>query len=148
MWGLVLVAAGTLLSLGLAPWMDFWGVSPGYTVLRVGALLLLLNFVERAARSEWRLIPPLALMGHETLLVFVFHLYLLFGGVVGPAPLGALTGRLGFVTTGAVTVSMLPVLFAVSWVWHRAKVAAPHVASMALALLTTLFCYEFLTRPW
>ena len=38
----------------------------------------------------------LALLGRETLLVFVLHLYLLFGGIVGTAPLGRFVGRLGF----------------------------------------------------
>jgi hypothetical protein len=149
LWGVGLVAMGIALSLGLGPWVDFWGVSPGYAVLRLGGLLLLLVFVERVARRGSRITAPLALLGHETLLVFVFHLYLLFGSVVGArAPLGALTGHLSFAMAGAVTLLMIPILLAVSLVWHRAKVTAPHVASMTLAFLTTLFCYEFATRPW
>jgi hypothetical protein len=43
---------------------------------------------------------------------------------------------------------MTPVLLAVAWAWHRVKVLAPHEASLALAFVTTLFVYEFLTRPW
>jgi hypothetical protein len=148
-WGTALVALGAALSLGLDPWIPFWGVSPGYAVLRIGALLLLLNLVEEIARRGWRIVPPLALLGHETLLVFVFHLYLLFGSVVaGRAPLGALTGRSSFLAAGVVTAFMIPPLLAVSWVWHKVKVTAPHVAAMVLAFLTTLFCYEFATRPW
>jgi hypothetical protein len=42
----------------------------------------------------------------------------------------------------------VPVLLGVSWLWHRAKVAAPHEASLALAFATTLFAFEFATRPW
>ena len=77
--------------------MDFWGASPAYVLLRLGGLLLLLRVVEawrprrlpgHAARS--------ALLGHETLLVYVLHLTLLFGGVFGPSPLTDLHGRLGF----------------------------------------------------
>ena len=147
-WGAMLVLLGAILSVGLSPWIDFWGVSPGYVVLRLGGLLWLLGVVEACAQAGWRVIPPLALLGHETLLVFVLHLYLLFGGVVGAAPLAALTGRLSFGMVTVATVLMIPALFAAAAVWHRAKVAAPHVASMALAFLTTLFCYEFLTRAW
>jgi hypothetical protein len=149
LWGAGLVGAGIFLSLALGHWVDFWGVSPGYAVLRLGGLLLLLDLVEGVARRGGRLVPPLALLGHETLLVFVFHLYLLFGSVVGAtAPLGALTGRQSFLMAAVVTTLMIPILLAVSWIWHRAKVAAPHVASMVLAFLTTLFCWEFVTRPW
>lgn len=147
-WGGGLVLLGVALSVALAPWMDFWGVSPGYAVLRLGGLLFLLGVVEAGAHRGWRVIPPLALLGHETLLVFVLHLYLLFGGVVGAPPLGALSGRLSFGMVSVVTVLMVPALLAAAWVWHRAKVTAPHVASMTLAFLTTLFCYEFLTRAW
>jgi fucose 4-O-acetylase-like acetyltransferase len=148
LWGGGLVALGVALSAALAPWVAFWGVSPGYTLLRLGGLLLLLSFVEAGAQRGWRVIPPLGLLGHETLLVFVLHLYLLFGGVVDAAPLGALAGRLSFGMASVVTALMVPVLFAAAWLWHRAKVMAPHVAAMALAFLTTLFCYEFLTRAW
>jgi hypothetical protein len=148
-WGAGLVTLGIALSLALGRWVDFWGVSPGYAVLRLGGLLLLLGLVEQVARRGWRIVAPLALLGHETLLVFVFHLYLLFGSVVGGrAPLGSLAGHLSFAMAGAVTLLMIPVLLAVSEVWHRAKVTAPHLASMTLAFLTTLFCYEFATRPW
>jgi uncharacterized membrane protein len=147
-FGWVLVVAGALLSIPLAGFVDFWGVSPAYALLRLGGLLVLLQVVERAARREWPGIAPLALLGHETLLVFVFHLYLLFGWVVGAAPLGAFVGRLGFLAAGAVTVLMIPILLAVAWVWHRAKVLAPHEASLLLAFVTSLFAFEFVTRPW
>jgi acyltransferase len=147
-FGGILMAAGALLSLALGSVVDFWGVSPAYALLRLGGLLVLLQVVERTARHGWHGIAPLALLGHETLLVFVFHLYLLFGWVVGTAPLGDLVGRAGFVAAGAVTVLMIPILLAVAWVWHRAKVAAPHEASLFLAFVTTLFAFEFFRRPW
>jgi hypothetical protein len=147
-WGTLLVLAGALAALPLAGVVGFWGVSPAYTLLRLGGLLLLLQFVEREVARGRPLIGALALLGHETLLVFAFHLYLLFGGVVGPAPLGALLGQLGFIGASVTLVAMTPVLLAVAWAWHRVKVLAPHEASLALAFVTTLFVYEFLTRPW
>ena len=36
----------------------------------------------------------LALLGHETLLVYVLHLYLLFGGVFGDSPLARWHGQM------------------------------------------------------
>lgn len=147
-WGATLMAAGTLLALPLDGVVDFWGVSPAYALLRLGGLLILLQLIEKATRSFLPGVPPLALLGHETLLVFVFHLYLLFGGVLGPAPLGELSGHLGFGGAGAVTVAMVPLLLAVAWLWHRVKVAMPHEASLVLAFVTTAFLFDFLTRPW
>ena len=147
-FGGAFIAVGALLSIPLAGVVDFWGVSPAYALLRLGGLLVLLQMVERATHHEWSIVAPLALLGHETLLVFVFHLYLLFGWVLGAAPLGALVGHIGFVAAGAVTVLMIPILLTVASVWHRAKVAAPHEASLLLAFATTLFAFEFVTRPW
>jgi hypothetical protein len=147
-FGTALMAAGALMAIPLRDLVDFWGVSPAYALLRLGGLLMLLQLVEGVARRSWPGIGLLALLGHETLLVFVFHLYLLFGWVLGPAPLGDLVGRVGFAGAGAVTLLMVPVLLGVSWLWHRAKVAAPHEASLALAFATTLFAFEFATRPW
>ena len=55
-----------------------------------------MRVVEIAAAARLPGVGALALLGHETLLVYVLHLYLLFGGVFGTSPLIArLQGRLG-----------------------------------------------------
>lgn len=147
--GLGLLAAGIVLTPLLEGWVDFWaGPSPAYTLIRLGGLLLLLRFVEIAARRGATGIPTLALLGHETLLVYVFHLYLLHGGTLGTAPLESLKGTLGFSQTFGVLVGMLPVLYAAAWAWHVVKVRAPREASLTLAFLVILVTWEFLTRPW
>jgi hypothetical protein len=148
LWGLGLMALGLALSFPLNGVVDFWGPSPAYALMRMGGLLLLLRVVETAsARAGW-LARPLALLGHETLLVYVLHLYLLFGGVIGPTPLGALAGQLtprqAFMVLGA----MLPVLLAATALWHRLKTKAPHEATLLLVFLGTAVVYDFLTLPW
>ena len=148
-WGAGLLAAGLALYLPFEGVVDFWGVSPSYALLRLGGLLILLQLVERTARREWAGIGTLALLGHETLLVYVFHLYLLFGSVVVPAPpLGRLAGSMGFLGCLAVLVLMVPVLLCAAWLWHRTKEEMPHRARLFLAVATAAFVLEFLTRPW
>ena len=78
-WGGTLMAAGALLAWPLSGVVDFWGPSPAYVLLRLGGLLLLLRVVEQVTAFASRLVRPLALLGHETLLVYVLHLLLLFG---------------------------------------------------------------------
>jgi uncharacterized membrane protein len=146
--GLALIAAGVLVHLPLAGRVDFWHISPAYVLVRLGGLLLLLRLVEAASRRGWPGIGTLALFGHETLQVFVLHLVLLFGGVIGPSALLAWHGRLGYAATAGVLLAMLPVLYASAWLWHRAKVAAPHETRQALGFLSALFLWEFFTRPW
>jgi hypothetical protein len=147
-WGLSLVALGVLLAWGLSRRVDFWGPSPAYVVVRLGGLLLLLRLVEAAAHARVVGTRALALLGHETLLVYVLHLYLLFGGVFGESWLTPWHGRLGPGGALGVLLVMLPVLLAAAWLWRAAKQRAPHEARLALVFVTVAFLYEFAVRPW
>jgi hypothetical protein len=142
------MAVGAVLALALRGVVPFWGPSPGYALLRLGGLLLLLRGVLEVAQRGLPGVRTLALLGHETLLVYVLHLYLLFGGVLGPAPLGRLVGRLSFAQGLAVVALLVPVLLAAAWAWHRVKMRWPHGATLTLVFLATAFVYELLTRPW
>src|SRR4029079_6664071 len=123
---LALIAAGVLLTIVLAGHVDFWTVFPGYALLRMCGLALALAAVEWAAAREMRGIRALGLIGHETLVVYVLHLVLLFGRVLGPSPLSDYAGRLGFGGALGVLVAMLPVLYAAAWVWHRFTLRKAH----------------------
>ncbi len=146
--GLLLLTLGTLLHLPLRGQVDFWHISPGYALIRLGGLLLLLRLVEVAAARAWPGVQPLALLGHETLQVFVLHLILLYGGVLGASALLPYHGRLGYLGTAAILLLMLPLLYVAAWLWHRAKVAAPHEAQAALVMLGLAFVWVFVTSPW
>jgi hypothetical protein len=146
--GTILLAAGALLALLLHGRVDFWGASPAYVLIRLGGLLLLLRLVEAAASTGHRAMRELGLLGRETLLVYVLHLTLLFGGVFGPSPLTELHGRLGFVGATLVLVVMIPVLLGAAWLWHAAKHRHPREARLLLLFVTVAFLYEFAIRPW
>jgi fucose 4-O-acetylase-like acetyltransferase len=145
----VLLVAGVLLSLALVGRVDFWSISPGYVLLRLGALLLVLLATEAVASRAAGLVKPMAVLGHETLQVFCLHLFLLFGGVVLDAPpLLALHGAFGFCGAFATLVALLPLLYLAAALWQRFKQRAPHAARLVLVFLTTAFVYDFLTRPY
>ncbi len=91
----------------------------------------------------------LALLGRETLLVYVLPLTLLYGGVAfGRSPLVAWHGRLGFGTATGVLVAMLPLLLGAAWLWRAAKQRAPREAQLLLVFVTVAFLYQFAVRPW
>jgi len=144
--GLLLLGGG--MALVLRGSVDFWGASPAYVLVRLGGLLLLLRVVEAAATRAVPGIQALALLGHETLLVYVLHLTLLFGGVFGPSPLSGWPGTLGFAGATAVVLTMIPVLFGAAWLWRAAKQSAPREAQLAVVFVTIAFLYEFGVRPW
>ncbi len=150
-----LVVGGALVGLGfLVAWAlegrieYWWGASPAYALVRLGGLVLLLRVVEAWSSLGWRDTRALALLGHETLLVYVLHLQLLYGGVLAASPLTAVAGRVGFLGAFAAVVAMLPLLLAAAWLWRAAKHHAPHEAQLALFFLVVTLAYEFLTRPW
>ena len=147
-WGLGVLALGAALGWLLGGRVDYWGASPAYVLVRLGGLLLLLRLVEAAAETGRPGVRALALLGHETLLVYVLHLYLLFGGVFGSSPLTPWHGQLGLAGTLAVLLLMLPVLFAAGWLWRTAKHRAPREAQLLLVFVSVAFLYEFAVRPW
>jgi hypothetical protein len=147
--GVGLIAAGWLLQvLWLSTRVDFWGVSPAYSLIRLGGLLLLLLLLDRIGEREPPGFRALALLGRETLLVFVLHLQLLYGGVLAPGLLQGWAGQLGFGAAALALLGMIPVLFAAAWAWHRVKAWAPHEATLLLVYCGAAFTFEFVTRPW
>jgi NhaP-type Na+/H+ or K+/H+ antiporter len=114
----------------------------------MGGLVIVLAAVEWAATHAGAGIRALGLIGHETLVVYVLHLLLLFGGVIGHSPLLDLAGTTGFPGAFAALFLMVPVLYGAAWAWHRFKMRRPHGAQLTLAFLTVLVAWELITRPW
>jgi fucose 4-O-acetylase-like acetyltransferase len=147
-WGLSLLATGAALAPFLEGRVDYWSVSPAYVFVRLGGLLLLLRAVEALVSRGLTGTNALGLLGRETLLVFVLHLYLLFGGITGAAPLARFVGRLDVAEAVFALLLLVVVLLAAAWLWRTAKQRAPHEASLMLTFVSVAFLYEFLTRPW
>jgi hypothetical protein len=117
--------------------------------MRLGGLVLLLRAMDSLARRDVPGTGPLALLGHETLQVYVFHLVLLYGGVVlGRGLLAPLYDTLTPGQAGLVLLAMIPVLLLAAHAWHRFKARGPHEATLVLLFVSTAFVWEFLTRPW
>lgn len=146
--GALLVGFGLLLAPLLDGIVDFWKVSPAYALIRLGGLLLLMLLVEVGCRRSLPGVRALGLLGHETLLVYVLHLLILFGGIFGASPLEAWQGRLGFAGAFTTIALLIPVLLVAAFGWRQFKARRPHEATLVLVFLGTAFLYEFATRPW
>ena len=119
-----------------------------HKTIRIGALLLLMRVVEWLSVHRGPLTRSLALLGHETLLVYVFHLLALYGGVLGEGPLSRWSGSLLFAQAFLVLGLMVPALVLAAFAWRHVKARFPHEAELLLAFLTVAFCWEFASRPW
>jgi hypothetical protein len=78
----------------------------------------------------------------------VFHLAILFGGVLSASPVQVLAHRLSFAQAALVLFAMLPMLLLAAAAWRRFKTWAPHEAQAVLAFVSIAFVVEFLTRAW
>ena len=147
-WGLGLLACGVVIGLLLEGRVDYWSISPAYVLVRLGGLLLLMRLVEALVARGMPGTEALALLGRETLLVFVLHLYFLFGGITGNAPLARYAAKLDVAGAALALALMAVVLLAAAWLWRSVKQRAPHEAALALQFASVAFLYEFVTRPW
>jgi len=111
-------------------------------------LLFLLLLVEAACLRGGRLVSALGLLGHETLLVYVLHLLLLFGGIFGHGPVEAWHARLGFPGAFTTVGLMVPVLLFAAWAWRSFKSYRPYEARLVLVFITTAFLCQFFTSAW
>ncbi len=130
-----------------AEW-NFWAISPGYTLMRLGGLLLLLAALDAVALRGWGGSRLLGAVGRETLLVYVLHLLLLFGGVLGTAPFARWTGQLGFGGAALAFTALLVPLAIAAELWHRAKTRHPREAALAVAFAAAWFAASFALNPW
>lgn len=90
--GLALAGAGAVVA-GLRldrlptlyPRYDFWYTSPNYVLIRLGLALVLLGLAFAWDRRPWpRAAGPLIVLGRDSLLIYVVHIELVYGGIVVP----------------------------------------------------------------
>lgn len=150
----VLVTAGVVAIAGVwlfrlmfvAPYGDIdLRVSPGFFVLRLGAVTVLLGLLV-VASAGWRGLHPLVQsLAEESLLVYAVHISILYGSrwntgmqaMVGPSGPGVVVGW----------VALLVVASAVmAWAWNRLQRTHPGLAAVVRAATIGALVYPMLGR--
>jgi surface polysaccharide O-acyltransferase-like enzyme len=101
---------------------------PEDVLLRIGVSLLILGGLARASRQLGHLPHWMTAVAQQSLLIYVVHLWIVYGSIWNRGLLSAYSGALGPASTIAVSAALLGsmVLLAVSW--HRLKYARPTAA--------------------
>jgi hypothetical protein len=95
----------------LYPRYDFWYTSPNYVLIRLGLALLLLGGAFAWDRRPWSRGPlVLGVLGRDSLLIYVVHIEIVYGGIVAPFARGTL-GVAG-ASLGLVLLSLCMLLLA------------------------------------
>ncbi len=107
---------------------DYWRFSPSFVLLRLGVVLLLcagLFFFERFRGVSAR--SPVALMGRESLLVYVVHLFLIYGKF-GPFNFQDWSGRqFGYAGAFAWSLVLILAMYGLALAWDRVRRMNPRI---------------------
>lgn len=161
--GPVFIGGGTFfdaLPVQLYPTYNFWYTSPNYFAIRVGALLLLTagfwygaRFIESRENETAlprRLARMVAMLGKESLVVYVLHMPLLYGSVINvDVNIRKLIGtELGALHTTIVFVLFTTFMVGLAYGWNFLKTHNRFLYRAAQLSAAVLFFFFFLTRPY
>lgn len=132
----------------LYPVYNYWQTGPSFVLLRLALVALLLYgmflYEKKRAVSPHSLV---ALVGRESLLVYVAHLMLIYGRFLGPSLAERTRGTFGYLEASAVTLVLLALMFAGAWGWERVKKGPTRVKhALQGAFVTGLLLLFFLYR--
>jgi uncharacterized membrane protein len=107
---------------------DYWRFSPSFVLLRLGVVLLLCGgmfFYERFRGVSPR--SPVTLIGRESLLVYVVHLFLIYGKF-GPFSFQEWAGRrFGYAEAFAWSLALMLAMYGLALAWDRVRRMDPRI---------------------
>jgi len=112
----------------LYPTYDYWRFSPSFVLLRMGIVLMLcvgMFFYERMRGVSTGSI--VALIGRESLLVYVVHLLLIYGDFGSFNFKNKVGNSFGYLEAGTTTLVLLLLMYGLAVVWSRIKRGSPRV---------------------
>lgn len=137
-----------MLPIQLYPAHDFWKTDPAIFFVRLGAVSMAASsifFAEHSVKIPSR-IP--VIMGRESLFIYVVHLMIVYGSVVNPGLKSYFGPTLSVVQAIGIFLAIFFVMAIVAYAWYEIKARYATGAVAIRIALSTIFLYEFLTRPW
>ena len=140
----------------LASWMpvhflpahDYWKVNPVLNFLRGGVLLVVTSLVFRVEHL-FRVPPSLpAVIGRESLTIYVAHLMIIYGSVINPGLELNWRGCLDLSQASMVFGALLLSLIAFAYLWHHLKRNFKDRALLLKLALAATLLLSFVTRPY
>jgi uncharacterized membrane protein len=130
---------------------DIWKTSPLVQAFRLGVVLLVtalfthLTALRGARRSEPRR-HTVAVMGQETLVVYVVHLLVLYGTPLNDGLHLSIGATLSVLEASLVFVGLFVAMAILAWAWHLLKTKRPkEFDRLRLALLAFVLLHVFLS---
>ncbi|MDH3252778.1 MAG: heparan-alpha-glucosaminide N-acetyltransferase domain-containing protein [Ignavibacteria bacterium] len=145
----VLIVSAVVLE-PIASWVypvyDYWRFSPTFVFLRLGLVFVLtagMSFYEKHVGVGAS--SPVTLIGRQSLLVYVAHLFLIYGDFGVYSFQRDVGNTFGYLQALAVTAALLLLMYLLAAVWEYVRARGPRftrrVQLVALAILVTLFLF-------
>jgi len=141
--------AAEALPWSLYPPHEYWRSNPGFVLIRIGIVMLLLSGLwlwERRRRPSPSLV---SIVGAESLVAYSGHLLVLYGQFFDGHSLAFLIGRTKGVADAVwMTAALIAVTVAASVVWHRIKKWSMFYARVLMWSILLVVLFLFLTKPY
>ncbi len=132
---------------------NFWKTNPWFFIWRVGVLLLFLALLCVLADVVARRGPPgrihrtVSVMAMETLVIYVAHLFILYGTPLNDGVNRAIGKNLDIAEASLIVLGLFVAMGALAWGWHLFKKKKPtQFFWMRMAMLAALLGWVFLSR--
>lgn len=130
---------------------NYWVVGPFFFLVRIGvvwgvlgALATLTMLIPRLLEN--RVGRTVQILGQETLVIYVSHLFLLYGSPLNKAIARKYKYSLSVADSALCFLAVLGATAALAWVWHQAKTKKPRAFDLARWSVTAALVFLFFWR--
>ncbi len=121
-----------------------WSVS---VFLNKGGILLLLTAACERAELFWRRLPAAArILGQESFIIFVVHVFILYGSFMNPGLRHLFGTDLAYREVYGVFLWLLAAMVLMGYVWNRSKHEYPKIGQLVRYLVYMTFVVMFLSN--
>ncbi len=149
--GLIIVGIiSDLIPIQVYPTYNFWYTSPGYFLIRLGSLMLMVGGFWHLSQKLTDVNKLMTVFGKESLFVYVLHLVVLTGSAINPdANLRDIYGgQLSLLQTFGAFAVLTALFLVVTYCWDYLKEKKVYVYRVLQYGGSAVFLYYFFTRDY
>ncbi|NLE49513.1 MAG: DUF1624 domain-containing protein [Sandaracinaceae bacterium] len=130
---------------------NYWVVGPFFFFVRIGVVWAVLGALATLTQLLPRLLEnpvgrTVQVLGQETLVIYVSHLFLLYGSPLNKALARQYKYSLSVAESTLCFLAVLGATGLLAWVWHQAKTRQPRAFDLARWSMTALLVFLFFWR--
>ncbi len=147
----ILVASGLVLvglHLRLMPQINLFDYSPGWFLIRMGFVLLLLKMIILYESKREHTSSVVKIFGRESFLVYVTHVLIIYGSTARNASLVERIGpTLNYLQCLGIFVLLALAMYAAAYVWNNLKQRDYNLSRLVQYTFVAGFFYLFISNP-